>query len=214
MTLDNDKPVNGNSADSPISARVARNTVVGVAGLLVAAAALVYLAGPKIAPTDSSATTEGPTVTTSAPAGPPANLPPASSDSQAATQMPASDFHQHDTPSAPVEEAQVVPRAVTTTRIPRVESQSPLESQERSTSTSSLNDRAAALPSEDILFVQRARVNVRSEPSRKGRVVGTVERGGRVKVIGRSGNWVHVETNTGIGWISGSLLGPTSIGTR
>jgi uncharacterized protein YgiM (DUF1202 family) len=70
-----------------------------------------------------------------------------------------------------------------------------------------MTDRPTALPGAEILVVQRPRVNIRSEPGRNGRVIGTAAKGSEVKVVGRSGNWIEVETGSGRGWISGSLLG-------
>jgi uncharacterized protein YgiM (DUF1202 family) len=75
-----------------------------------------------------------------------------------------------------------------------------------------MSNRATALPANEVLFVQRSRVNIRSEPGRNGRVVGTATKGSQVKVVGRSGKWVEVETDAAKGWISGSLLGPSSTG--
>jgi len=77
-----------------------------------------------------------------------------------------------------------------------------------------MSNRATALPgAEETLVVQRPRVNIRSEP-RTGRVIATATKGSQFKVVGRAGNWVEVETDTGKGWISRSLLGPSSPESR
>ena len=60
------------------------------------------------------------------------------------------------------------------------------------------------------MFVQKPRVNIRSEPSRRGRVVGSATMGQQFKVVGRSGSWVQVEGDGGKGWVGGRLLGPQS----
>ena len=78
-----------------------------------------------------------------------------------------------------------------------------------------MSNRPTALPgNEEVLFVQRARANIRSEPGRNGRVIGTAARGSQVRVIGRAKNWVEVETDAGKGWIGSSLLGPNAPGSR
>ena len=56
------------------------------------------------------------------------------------------------------------------------------------------------------LFVQARRANIRSEPGRGGRVIGTATKGSKVKVVGRSGKWVEVETDAGQGWINGGFF--------
>ena len=60
------------------------------------------------------------------------------------------------------------------------------------------------------MFVQKPRVNIRSEPSRRGRVVGSTTMGQQFKVVGRSGSWVQVEGDGGKGWVGGRLLAPQS----
>ena len=78
-----------------------------------------------------------------------------------------------------------------------------------------MSNRASALPaSDELMVVQAARANIRSEPGRNGRVIGTAVKGSQVKVIGRSKNWVEVESDAGKGWISGSLLRAQTSGAR
>jgi len=78
-----------------------------------------------------------------------------------------------------------------------------------------MRERAAALPDQtsvvpaqqNILVVKsRGPVNVRSTPDKKGQVIATVAKDATVKELERSGKWVRVETETGTGWVSASLL--------
>ena len=73
---------------------------------------------------------------------------------------------------------------------------------------SSMRDQPTSLPNDEIAFVQKQGVNIRSEPSVAGRIVGSASKGRQFKVIRRVGNWAQVEGDTGTGWISGRLLGP------
>ena len=58
--------------------------------------------------------------------------------------------------------------------------------------------------------MQKPRVNIRSEPSRRGRVVGSATKGQQFKVVRRVGTWAQVEGDGATGWIGGRLLGPQS----
>jgi uncharacterized protein YgiM (DUF1202 family) len=118
-------------------------------------------------------------------------------------------------PPSPVEDPTLVPRAVATSRVVRSDDQLRVTANARPANqagvpnTSPMTDRATALPSDDeVLVVQRSGANIRTEPSRTGRVIGTAAKGSKVKVISRSRNWIEVEVGAGRGWISGSLLGP------
>jgi len=79
-----------------------------------------------------------------------------------------------------------------------------------------MRDQPAALPdqpagapkNEVILVVKRGPANIRSEPGKNGRVVGTVAKNAQLKELSRSGSWVEVETDSGRGWISSGLLAP------
>jgi uncharacterized protein YgiM (DUF1202 family) len=77
-----------------------------------------------------------------------------------------------------------------------------------------MNDHPTALPKDEVMFVQRPRVHVRSTPGRSGRILATVARGAEVKVVGHSGNWVQVESQAGNGWIANGLLGPSAPARR
>ena len=69
-------------------------------------------------------------------------------------------------------------------------------------------NQAASLPKDELVFVQKPRVNIRSEPGKRGRVVGSATKGSQFKVVRRTGSWVQVEGDAGTGWIGGRLLGP------
>ena len=71
-----------------------------------------------------------------------------------------------------------------------------------------MRDQSASLPAAEVAFVLRPRVNIRTEPNARAKVVGRVLRGEKVTVIRRSGRWVQVDTGNGQGWIAASLLGP------
>ena len=60
------------------------------------------------------------------------------------------------------------------------------------------------------MFVQKPSVKIRSEPGRRGRVVGSASKGQQFKVVGRAGSWVQVEGDGRKGWIGGRMLGPQS----
>ena len=74
----------------------------------------------------------------------------------------------------------------------------------------SLTDQPASLPADEVAFVQKPRVNIRSEPSQRGRVVGSATKGQQFKVVRRVGTWTQVEGGGATGWIGGRLLGPQS----
>jgi uncharacterized protein YgiM (DUF1202 family) len=71
-----------------------------------------------------------------------------------------------------------------------------------------MSQEPAALPNSEELFVQARQANLRAAASLHARVVGHATRGDKLKVIGRTGKWVEVETQGRSGWISGKLLGP------
>ena len=62
--------------------------------------------------------------------------------------------------------------------------------------------------SEDILFLQRPGVNIRSTPSANGKIVGTAPKGKRFQVTNREGDWVQVESGPLKGWINSQFLVP------
>jgi hypothetical protein len=68
--------------------------------------------------------------------------------------------------------------------------------------------RAAPARSEDILFVQGPRVNIRSTPASNGSVLAIALKGTRFKVTGRQADWVQVQNGRLRGWINAQFLAP------
>jgi len=66
---------------------------------------------------------------------------------------------------------------------------------------------APARQNQDIAFVQRPGVNIRSTPSSNGSVLGIVPKGKRFKVTKREGDWVQVESDYLKGWVKSQFLG-------
>jgi hypothetical protein len=64
-----------------------------------------------------------------------------------------------------------------------------------------------ARQNQDIAFVQRPGINIRSTPSSNGSVLGIVPKGKRFKVTKREGDWVQVESDYLKGWIKSQFLG-------
>jgi hypothetical protein len=64
-----------------------------------------------------------------------------------------------------------------------------------------------ARQNQDIAFVQRPGVNIRSTPSSNGSVLGIVPKGKRFKVTKREGDWVQVESDYLKGWVKSQFLG-------
>ena len=61
---------------------------------------------------------------------------------------------------------------------------------------------------QEFVFLQRPGVNIRSEPSTNGRVLGTARKGARLKVTIREGDWMRVESGRLKGWINSQFLAP------
>ena len=61
----------------------------------------------------------------------------------------------------------------------------------------------------DVLYLQRAGVNIRSTPSPTGSAVGTAPKGTRFKVTNRQGDWIQVEKGRLKGWINAGFLAPS-----
>jgi uncharacterized protein YgiM (DUF1202 family) len=70
--------------------------------------------------------------------------------------------------------------------------------------------RPTSLPTNDIAYVQKARANIRAEPSVGAKLVGQADRGSKLTVVGRAGKWTEVERGATRGWVSANLLGPRS----
>ena len=86
---------------------------------------------------------------------------------------------------------------------------------QKTTVQPSVRDQAAALPDrpaatpkkENVFIVMRGPAKIRSDPGKKGRVIGTAPKNATVKELDRAGNWVQIETEVGTGWIHAALLG-------
>ena len=61
---------------------------------------------------------------------------------------------------------------------------------------------------QDIVFLQRPGVNIRSTSSANGTVLGTARKGTRFQVTNREGDWVQVESDRLKGWINSQFLAP------
>jgi hypothetical protein len=138
------------------------------------------------------------------------NAAPPSSPQQPAPAPPAA----AEAPAAPAPNAPAMQGPQPPRESPAVQTQGPAGSAPAESAASptpappaDLREQPTSLPGEDIVFVQKPRVNIRSEPSINGRVVGSASKGQQFKAVRRAGNWVQVEGDT-TGWISGRLLGP------
>jgi hypothetical protein len=61
---------------------------------------------------------------------------------------------------------------------------------------------------QDLVFLQRPGVNIRSGPSGNAPVIGTAPKGTQFTATGREGDWVQVENTRLKGWISSQFLAP------
>jgi hypothetical protein len=68
--------------------------------------------------------------------------------------------------------------------------------------------RPTSLPTNDIAYVQKARANIRAEPSVDAKLVGQADRGSKLNILRRAGKWTQVEHGATRGWVSANLLGP------
>ena len=164
-----------------------RKLIVGIA--VVAAlgvAALAYLLRPSAGEKTTTQTEETTATVQSSPVAPiraapriPAQYP-----------APVSALAWPDPPaSAPVEASpQVAPAA-------------------RTGGGSLMRQTVPARQNQDIAFVQRPGVNIRSTPSSNGSVLGIVPKGKRFKVTKREGDWVQVESDYLKGWVKSQFLG-------
>jgi N-acetylmuramoyl-L-alanine amidase len=59
---------------------------------------------------------------------------------------------------------------------------------------------------QDIVFLQRPGVNIRSTPAATGAAVGTAPKGARFTVTRREGDWTQVENGRLKGWINSQFL--------
>jgi hypothetical protein len=164
-----------------------RKLIVGIA--VVAAlgvAALAYLLSPSAEKKTTTQTEETTATVQSSPVAPiraapriPAQIP-----------APASALAWPDPPaSAPVEASPKVAPAA------------------RTGGGSLMRQTVPARQNQDIAFVQRPGVNIRSTPSSNGIVLGIVPKGKRFKVTKREGDWVQVESDYLKGWVKSPFLG-------
>lgn len=180
----------------------------GVVGLLVLAGiiyAIVERNGEALTP-QASRTSDGTTVA-KAPEPQPAEPPPSAQPSAPAP-APAASAQAMATPPAPSSS----PQPTATPSAPATAQQQPPAPPPAQTAqqpaAQPMSQEPAALPNSEELFVQAGQANLRAAASLRARVVGHATRGDKLKVIGRSGKWVEVETQGRGGWISGKLLGP------
>jgi Bacterial SH3 domain len=61
---------------------------------------------------------------------------------------------------------------------------------------------------DDLVFLQRPGVNIRSAPSGNAPVLGTAPKGTRFTATSREGDWVQVENPNWKGWINSQFLAP------
>ena len=221
-----DNPVTPDTAERP---RRGVLLPVGLAALFLLGAAGFFYAkrdsGHETAPAPGSqqAARPGDKQSTSPPAEPPAP-PTASVQQPEAPAQPSAPVQQTEPPArsaSPATEPPAAPPAPSSSassgpppanQTPAAQAQAPsdrapAESAAQPTPPPTMSEQPTSLPS-DITFVQKPGVNIRSEPSVKGRKVGTAAKGQQFKVIGREGNWVHVKDDAITGWIGGRLLGP------
>jgi len=149
------------------------------------------------------------------PAAPPAQTPPpapstATSGASSVSSPPPGAERRAAQTAAPAQ-VQVPPPPQAPAQAPAAASSAPVESAAQPPrQADSLTNQPASLPAEESVFVQKPRVNIRAEPDRRGRVVGSASKGQQFKVVGRSGTWVQVEGDGRKGWIGGRMLGPQS----
>ena len=67
---------------------------------------------------------------------------------------------------------------------------------------------SAAQNPDDLVFLQRPGVNIRSAPAGNAPVLGTAPRGTQFTATGREGDWVRVENTRLKGWINSQFLAP------
>ena len=67
---------------------------------------------------------------------------------------------------------------------------------------------SAAQSQDDVVFLQRPGVNIRSAPSLSAPVLGTAPTGTQFTATSREGDWVQVESTRWKGWISSQFLAP------
>jgi hypothetical protein len=66
----------------------------------------------------------------------------------------------------------------------------------------------AGVPLNEIVFLQRPGVNIRSAPFLTSSQIGTAPKGTRFKVVERNGDWVRVDSRSFKGWVNARFLAP------
>jgi len=189
----------------------------GLLALLVLAAAVYYIAGYRTGSEVATAPSPNPSPESSTAATQPRAV--ESADRPAAsTTSPQPPAPQVPSPTS-AEAMPKTPPAATApaaaTRPSTASGSQPATAQTPAVAQQPMRDQPAALPepaaapkNDLILIVKRGPANMRSAPGKGGRLIGTVAKDVRLKEISRSGSWVEVETESGRGWISASLLAP------
>jgi hypothetical protein len=85
---------------------------------------------------------------------------------------------------------------------------SPVAAPDGATVNVAPNQTVSGSQNQEIVFLQRSGVNIRSAPSTNGPILGTAAKGTRLKVINREGEWVQVESGRSSGWINSQFLAP------
>jgi len=212
MTFDNDgTPASDrrqamsrtDSAEMPARPRSGVMRVfLGLAVLVLVMAAVYFYAARRSG--NEMASNQPSTVSENKPAEParqPSDASPSASQAPSALQPPSSRQQAGPTPPARQPEAAPAPIEPAQTPSPAASRSSQAEPSMRQQSTN-LND------SEE-MSVRVGRANIRDEPSRGARVVATVTKGMKVKVLGHSGDWIHIEAAGRSGWMSAKLLNPS-----
>jgi hypothetical protein len=178
---------------------------------------------PAASPPPPATTADMPKAPPAAPATPPAQT---ATNNTPATPAPSQPSPSVSSPSATT----AAPPAATSAQTPKPPPAPPAQTATNNTPPAQppaaqqppMRDQPAALPekpaaapkNEVIMVVKRGPANIRSEPGKNGRVVGTAAKDEQLKEISRSGSWVEVETSAGKGWISSGLLAPLSPQSR
>ena len=62
----------------------------------------------------------------------------------------------------------------------------------------------------EVVFVQKANVNLRNAPSSSAGIVSVASKGKQFNVFGRDGEWIQVGETVSVGWIHGTMLAATA----
>jgi hypothetical protein len=136
-----------------------------------------------------------------------------SADEKIAAQDQQSGVAVQSVPESPAQTASVTPQSSPDPSFAAAWPDLPVSTVETSANGSAaLSETAAprqavsASQDQDIVFVQRPGVNIRSGPSANTRVLGSARKGTRLTVRNREGDWVQVESDRFSGWIRSRFL--------